>query len=276
VSDAASVFFTPRLPELALANAEAYQAAEPYPHIAIHDFLDREAAEEARRQFPRPDDISWHIADHTNAVKRYQFDERYMPPAILDLCRAFNSSRFVLFLEHLTGIDSLIPDPHLVGGGMHQVGRGGHLGLHADFNWHHKLQLHRRLNALIYLSPDWDDSWGGALEFWRVGDDEATDSVMPQFNTLAVFTTGSESAHGNPVPVACPEGVYRQALNFYYYTSAPAPGPTNEPHWTRYLEEDERGLPAQFVQAPDPRAVSASAFAVALREDFLAEADQPG
>ena len=31
--------------------------------------------------------------------------------------------------------------------------RDQYLRVHADFNWHHKLQMHRRLNFLLYLTP---------------------------------------------------------------------------------------------------------------------------
>ena len=52
------------------------------------------------------------------------------------------------FLETLTGIDGLVPDPYFAGGGLHQIVRGGFLKVHADFNWHPKLRLDRRLNML--------------------------------------------------------------------------------------------------------------------------------
>ena len=38
-----------------------------------------------------------------------------------------------------------MPDPYFVGGGLHQLKRGGKLGIHADFNEHGKLpHLSRR------------------------------------------------------------------------------------------------------------------------------------
>ena len=46
----------------------------------------------------------------------------------------FNSAPFLRFLERLTGIDQLIPDPYFIGGGLHQIVPGGKLGIHADFS----------------------------------------------------------------------------------------------------------------------------------------------
>ena len=59
------------------------------------------------------------------------------------MLREFNGRQFTLFLETLTGIDNLIPDPYFIGGGIHLSGPGDFLKIHADFNWHHKLQAYR-------------------------------------------------------------------------------------------------------------------------------------
>ena len=260
------VFDHHRYAGMAVERKSAYQSADPFPHASFRDFLPLDLAHEARAAFPGPDDIPWHTSQHDKARKRYQFEGKYFPPVIRAICTAFASSRFLLFLEELTGIESLIPDPHLVGGGLHLVGTGGTLQVHADFNWHHKLQLHRRVNVLWYLSDDWDESWGGALEFWDHQTNAERARVYPHFNSLAVFSTGSTSLHGHPRPLTCPQGVYRRALNFYYYTQAPVPADVVAPHWTRYLS-DKPG--SNEVKAADPYAVDASPFAATLRERFL-------
>ena len=77
-----------------------------------------------------------------------------------------NSRKFLLFLEALTGLNSIIPDPFFMGGGAMMAGKGGFLNVHADFNYHHKLQSWRRINALFYLTPNWKSNWGGNLELW--------------------------------------------------------------------------------------------------------------
>ena len=52
-----------------------------------------------------------------------------------------NSREVVNFLEKLTGIEGLIPDPHYAGGGCHELRPGGFLKVHADFNWHKQMRL---------------------------------------------------------------------------------------------------------------------------------------
>lgn len=44
------------------------------------------------------------------------------------------SSRFVNFLQELTGIPDIVPDPHYPGAGIHLTLPGGFLQIHADFN----------------------------------------------------------------------------------------------------------------------------------------------
>ena len=69
-------------------------------------------------------------------------------------------------LKAATGIENVLPDPYFVGGGLHQIQRGGKLGIHADYSRHDRLPLERRINVLIYLNRDWKEEYGGALELW--------------------------------------------------------------------------------------------------------------
>ena len=121
-----------------------------------------------------------------------------MPALHRAMLREFNSRQFVLFLETLTGIDNLLPDPYFIGGGLHLSGRDDFLKVHADFNWHHKLQAHRRVNALMYLSEEWDEEWAGRVEFWDRDMTGPVDMAYPKFNRLVVFSTSENSNHGQP------------------------------------------------------------------------------
>ena len=124
----------------------------------------------------------------------------------------------MLFLERLSGIEGLIADPHLDGGGLHQIERGGRLAVHADFSRNWKLQLERRLNLLVYLNEDWDESYGGHLELWDRSMTRADQRILPVFNRCVIFSTDSTSYHGHPDPLTCPEDRTRKSLALYYYT----------------------------------------------------------
>jgi hypothetical protein len=131
-----------------------------------------------------------------------------------------NSGPIVEFLERLMGIDPLLTDPHLFGGGQHQIQSGGKLAVHSDFETHPKLHLRRQVNLLIFLNRDWEEKWGGQLEFWDAAMTHAVKRISPVFNRAVIFATPG-SCHGHPEPLRSPPGVTRKSLALYYYTSEP-------------------------------------------------------
>lgn len=44
-------------------------------------------------------------------------------------------------------------------------------------------------------------------------------SFTPLFNRMVIFTTGSNTMHGNPEPVNHPQGDARRSIALYYYTA---------------------------------------------------------
>jgi len=198
-----------------------FGAARPYPHVVVDEFLREDAARELARVFPGPaDPVAWdHYAAPGLEVKLGCGREERLPAPIRHAIHELNSGPFIRFLEELTGIDHLLPDPHLSGGGIHLSRQGGHLGVHADFNWHEKLQAHRRLNLLIYLTPDWRREYGGELELWSCDGTKREQNVEPLFNRAVLFATRSDTFHGHPNPWAAPDGIYRQSIALYYYTT---------------------------------------------------------
>jgi hypothetical protein len=215
------IFDCDRLDELAAGNAETFARADPFPHLVMPDFLRPDAARELFEVFPGPDDpMSWdQFGAEGYEVKLACGDETKFPLPLRQAIYQLNSGVFIRFLERLTGIDHLLPDPHLLGGGLHLIKRGGHLGIHADFNWHPGLQAHRRLNLLIYLNPDWRPAFRGELELWDTRATERRASIPPLFNQAVLFATRSDTFHGHPEPWAAPENTHRRSIAMYYYTT---------------------------------------------------------
>lgn len=235
--DALGVFDNPRYARIALERAQDYQSAAPFPHIVLDDFLPIPLAQSLSAAFPHADAIDWVERDNENNRRRYQHDETRLPGLLRGMLRELNSRQFLLFLETLTGIPSLLPDPYLIGGGAHMSTTGDFLKIHADFNWHHKLQAWRRVNVLLYVPEQWQPEWQGALEFWDRAMTGPAVSVAPLFNRVVIFSTGEHSNHGQRLPNRCPPGVYRKVLNLYYYTSSRTDGDVADPHFTLYKPE---------------------------------------
>jgi hypothetical protein len=167
-----------------------------------------------------------------------------------------NSSAFVSWLEQVTGIDGLVPDPHYRGGGLHLILPDGKLDVHADFNIHPRLKLLRRLNAILFLNADWRADWGGQLEFWRgyvgTGDKrflvECGASIAPLAGRLVVFEVGDLSFHGHPEPLRCPPERCRASLATYYYTVPVPPAAHSTIYVKRPQDADDPALDALRTQ----------------------------
>ena len=263
------VFDDPRYAQMAVGRAKEYQNAPPFPNICIDDFLPEEIADALSAAFPSHDDIGWIERDNKNNRRRYQHDETKLPHLLREMLREFNSRQFTLFLETLTGIDCLLPDPYFIGGGAHMSTTGDFLNIHADFNWHHKLQAYRRVNALLYLPERWEPEWHGALEFWDRKLTAPVVSNLPKFNRLVIFSTGEHSNHGQRIPNACPPDVQRKVLNLYYYTTQREDGDVDNPHFTLYKNAEAAGETAHGEAAPViSRKPEASEFAMGLGREY--------
>jgi len=198
--------------------ARAYREADPFPH-AVLDGLFPEAVLRAVVSEIRTGDDTLE-KNHYGTVSKHRIsDISRVGPVTRRLIEELNSAPFLNFLQRLTGIEALVPDPLLEGGGVHQIGPGGFLKVHTDFNWHRVLQLHRRINVLIYLNEVWDDAWNGHLQLWDETMERCGAKIAPLFNRMVVFSTTDKSYHGHPDPLACPEDVRRNSIALYYYTA---------------------------------------------------------
>lgn len=198
--------------------ASRYQAAEPYNYICIDNFLPPAILEHVRRDLERLPAPERSFERAQERLKTSYVPER-LPRYTRQLFYAFNSRPFLQFLETMTGIHGLIPDPYFNGAGIHRIETGGHLDIHADFDLHKQMNAERRLNVLIYLNPEWREEWGGAFEIWDKGMTGKEASFVPLFNRMVCFSTGSATFHGNPEPVNHPEGQPRMSIALYYYTA---------------------------------------------------------
>lgn len=204
--------------EIGKTFAEQYQSGEPYPHICIDDFLPIEVIQKVRADIELLPSAQQSFDAEAEKLKS-QYSPDRLPAYSRHLFQAFNSRAFVRFLEEMTGIDGLIPDPYFVGAGIHKTLNGGYLNIHADFNLHKKMKLERRLNVLIYLNPPWKKEWGGSFEIWDKPMKNRVASFAPTENRMCCFSTGSDTWHGNPEPVKHPDGLPRLSIALYYYTA---------------------------------------------------------
>lgn len=199
--------------------AERYASADPFPHIVIDDFCSAAMLERCLELFPNAPDPDSRSFDREQERFKTSYNPDHLPGPVRSFFYSLNSRAFLRFLENLTGVEGLIPDPYFSGGGFHQTTQGGHLSVHADFNLHRKLGLERRLNILIYLNKDWDEAYGGNLELWDQNMSQCVHRIAPVFNRCVVFSTSGLSFHGHPEPVSHPQRAPRRSIALYYYTA---------------------------------------------------------
>ena len=234
-----------------------YRENKPCPHVLLSDFLEPDVALQMAREFPRASTDQWTQYKHANENKLGMAKRQLFPPTLGAVVDELNSCEFVAWISELTGIPGLLPDPMLEGGGLHQSGRGGYLNVHTDFSMHH-FQPHwrRRVNLILYLNPAWQEEWGGSIELWerRQGKmDRCAAKYLPLLNNALIFTTDSESLHGFPDPLTCPESESRKSLALYYYTVERDRHVT--PHSTDYFARPQDGWKKAMMIWLDKKAV---------------------
>lgn len=206
------------LGNLANLHRDNYKKASPYPHVVLDNVFPTWVLAKILEEFPSIEDWpeSW--------GKRNDPYQRKFGSRGRDLIGAFtnefidslNSTIFLNFLSDLTGIKDLVADDELIGAGLHQIAKDGYLAIHADFNKAHHRD--RRLNLLVYLNDNWDESWGGHFEMWNSKLTKKEKAVLPVYNRVVIFNTDETSYHGHPQPLRCPENRSRKSIALYYYT----------------------------------------------------------
>jgi hypothetical protein len=235
-----------------------YAGANPFPHIVVDDFLPPALAKQVVANFPsgeRESDRVFNIG-YGGEHKR-QITPEDCNRFSRDLFQFFNSRPVLQFLEGLTGISGLLPDPYFEGGGFHEISRGGRLGVHADFRVNDRLSVQRRLNLLVYLNETWEDEWKGHLELWSRDMKACVVKVAPLINRCVVFSTEADTWHGHPDPLEIPEGMSRKSMALYYYTAS------------RAIYEETPDVSTQYVSRPqDSKADKKEAWRF-RREEYL-------
>jgi len=212
-----------------------YQENKPFPNIYFDDFFDPSFLDNVLNEFPDVEKLKDKLHyTNPNEIKLATKGENQFGPNTKTLVHFLNSEPFLDFLQKLTGIEeTLIPDPYFEGGGFHQIKPGGFLKLHVDFHSHRRMNLARRLNLLVYLNKDWEETYGGHFELWEKDMSKSVVKILPVFNRVALFTTTGNSWHGHPDPLTCPEDRSRKSLALYYYSNGRPSHELNKKEATR-------------------------------------------
>jgi Rps23 Pro-64 3,4-dihydroxylase Tpa1-like proline 4-hydroxylase len=218
-----SIASSPYLNEIDLvALKESVKSSQPIKHICIDGMWKESFLELVRSEVEENKEWAGEKQFYGSKHKLWQDDWSKMPTNVNHFLSYLNKPLVLSMVEFLFEENGLIPDPYLEGGGIHSTGENGFLKLHADFNWHEKLKLYRRINILIYLNKDWNSKYGGQIELANRDLDGkflTQISLEPIFNRTLIFITDDESYHGQPNPVKHSFKKRRDSIAAYYYVA---------------------------------------------------------
>ena len=234
--------FNPRVLAELDRYAEAFRNGSPFRHVVIDDFLQPDVARAMLEALPGFE--ARHAKNEVGEVGR-----KAVVPAVRELPAPYpqidawlQTEGFLDAVSRITGIPDLLYDPDYVGGGTHENVEGAGLNMHVDFNYHPRDQSHRRLNLIVYLNPEWEEDWGGALELardpWDPEDRERI-RILPAFNRAVIFETHEHSWHGFPT-IELPEDrkqLTRRSFAIYLYTRERPAEESAPAHATVYVPD---------------------------------------
>jgi hypothetical protein len=215
------------------ALAAAFRRASPFPHLVMDDLFPTPMLQAMAKEFDAAVPSDWREYHGGLQRKRGTPPGGHLPPTIQDYFNAVYSGPFIRLLSRITGIDDLIPDPALYGGGMHEVDAGGSFEIHVDFATHPRTLLINRLALITYFNETWTSEDGGALELWELEPPRCAATVLPHFGRTVIMEQSARAAHGHPKPIR--EGRQRRATVAYFYTNGLGTRSTNDVLATTYV-----------------------------------------
>lgn len=203
---------------------------EPWPHIIIDNGFEEFFINSAAESVPQFDDEYWNkgkhfVNEYTNKKEINNIDN--FSPHIKQIVQYLTSSNFIKTVEDITGIDNLIIDEKIYGGGLAISSKGNYLEKHIDFNFNNDIKLYRAVNLILYLNKNWEEKDGGCFELY----DETLKLqklIVPNINKLLIFASNNKTIHGfNKVNADS-----RKSINLWYYTKNPPANVDESPHKT--------------------------------------------
>jgi hypothetical protein len=219
------------------ALGASYRQALPFPHLVLDDLFPAAALRTIAEDFnnlPSPD---WREFRTALQNRRATVPGSHLPHTVQAYFNFLYSGPFLRFLSRITGINNLIPDPDLHGGGMHEVSAGGRFEVHVDFVKHPCTGLTNRLAVITYLNEDWSVEDGGALELWELNPPRCRATVPPSFAKTVIMEQSERAAHGHPSPVR--DGRLRRSVIAYFYTAEAARKTGSDMLATTYVPHED-------------------------------------
>ena len=209
------VFNLPQASEI----AKRYQDAAPFPYLVIDNFFSSDLLEHVAKELVAEDvKFSKVFSDDLQRNKTISTGDA-VPPLISLLASKFAAPDLLRYLEEVTGLKRLLPDPYYNTeyGYYHIVGSGGVLGSHVDHSHHGSLNIPHVLNLVVYLTQNWDEVQGGSLCLFDRSGKNVAARIPCVYNRAILFACCPTAYHGVD-PISESSRRRRHSLYFAYYS----------------------------------------------------------
>ena len=194
----------------------AFNNARPFRFVVIDNAIDPLLAEKLAMEFPTIEEMKVKYKG-INESKSEHSDFENLHPSFQSLKQGFSNRTLIDTIEKISRIPVLETIHDRFGYGLHQGGRNSFLDIHVDYNLHPMEKKQRRLNLILFLNKNWQEDWGGALEFWNKDVSKCMQSIPPLFNRCVIFECNEISYHGYS-RINCPEAESRKSFYHYYFS----------------------------------------------------------
>ena len=213
---------------------EEFQEPGRIASCQVRDLVPAEIAREICEHFPASEAMVLKRSIKENKHVAAQMDAFH--PLLEEAVYAFQDPRVVERISRIPGLRALEPDVDLYAGGISAMSKGAYLRPHLDNSHDRDRQRYRVLNLLYYVTPDWQESYGGSLQLWDDGPRGRPRTIPSLFNSLVIMLTNKGSWHS--VSEVQHDG--RRCCVSNYYFSSISPDEKDYFHATSF-----RGEPGQ-------------------------------
>lgn len=214
--DLADLIFNSILSKKEDAKNQFKVSKQSIGYFFIDDILPLPIAQQINDVFPKPEQMVLKKSIREDKFVAAQMNLYH--PILEEIIYAFQDERIVKIIADICEIEEAFADENLYAGGLSMMGNQQFLNPHLD-NSHDKDRARWRvLNLLYYVTPNWDEEYGGNLELWPNGLKEDQITLHSKFNRLVVMATHNNSLHSvSPVVF---DG-FRRCVSNYYFSNNP-------------------------------------------------------
>ena len=205
--------------EKELLSKQFRETKEGIGYFFIDNLLPVELSQEISEVFPLKEEMV-----QKKSIREFKYVAAQMDqynPLLEKVIYAFQDDRIVRLIGEICEIEQLQPDENLYAGGISLMAKDNFLNPHLDNSHDKNRDKWRVLNLLYYVTPDWEDAYGGHLEVWPNGLNNDPVTIHSRFNRLAVMATHQKSWHS--VSQVEYEGERCCVSNYYFSDNALTP-----------------------------------------------------